>query len=108
MFQVILDTILPEALMMGVDYGLFWTLNPKSLDPFTKAFSLRKKQEDMNAWNIGNYVRMAIASSFSNSVKYPDKPYTMTKAPREKTPEDIKEYVKQRAMAINSRFGKEE
>ena len=68
------DTILPNALSIGVDYDLFWVLNPKSLQPFVKAFSLKQQYDDAVAWNIGRYVQQAISSNFAKNFKYPNKP----------------------------------
>jgi len=39
--------------MIGVEYDLFWRLNPKSLTPFVKAFSMKAKYEDSLAWTMG-------------------------------------------------------
>lgn len=93
--------------MMGVDYELFWTLNPKSLSPFIKAFGLKQKHEDFMAWNLGNYVREAVASAFIKNAKYPTKPHSEQSAPAEMTSDEIKSRVMQRAIALNARFEKE-
>ena len=69
------DTILPNALSIGVDYDLFWSLNPKSLEPFVKAFSLKEKHADYLAWLQGKYIQMAVGSTLSKEVKYPSKPF---------------------------------
>ena len=69
---------LVQALKVGVDYDLFWKLNPTSLQPFFEAYT--EKQKDnmyMNnnyAWLIGQYVAEAISANFSKSHRYPDKP----------------------------------
>lgn len=94
--------------MMGVDYELFWTLNPKSLSPFVKAFELKQKYHDFMAWNMGNYILEAIASSMSKNAKYPSKPHSEKSKDVAMTSDEIKERVRLRAIAINSRFGKEE
>lgn len=76
------------ALMMGVDYELFWTLNPRKLKPFQKAYSQRQKikYEEMNyrAWINGLYVQNAIGSAFSKRGKYPDKPFRFNESINEK------------------------
>jgi hypothetical protein len=69
-----MDEILPNALMIGVDYDLFWTLSPKSLKPFIKAFHLRQDYERFQAWQIGAYVQQAIGASLSKDAKYPKPP----------------------------------
>lgn len=93
--------------MIGVDYDLFWTLNPKSLSPFIKAFSLRQKYDDAMAWQAGVYVRMAIASSFSKDVKYPNKPLMDKAEPKQMSADEIKRRFVAHAKLINSTLGKE-
>lgn len=92
--------------MIGVDYELFWVLNPKSLSPFVKAFNLKQQHEDFMAWQYGKYVKMAIVSSLNKDSKYPDKPlmYSVETDPYE----DMKERFKNRVEVLNSRFSKGE
>lgn len=93
---------------MGVDYELFWTLNPKSLSPFVKAFSLKQEYNDTLAWQYGMYVRLAIGSSFSKDSKYPSKPLLTKKvADTTMSPEEIKARVMAKMNKLNSQFGKE-
>lgn len=91
--------------MMGVDYDLFWTLNPKSLDPFIKAFSMKQKYDNICSWRDGMYIRMAVASVLDSSVKYPTSPIEADKelTPAEKSLE-IRKKVMERMIVINSRF----
>ena len=99
---------------MGVDYELFWTLNPKTLKPFIKAFSLKQRQDDFLAWQQGAYIRLAIASVFAKSekVKYPPEPLgekQYKKKVKQPSQQDlIKEKMMERMRAINQRFRKEE
>jgi hypothetical protein len=93
--------------MMGVDYELFWTLNPKSLSPFTKAFSLKQKYDDSMAWQSGVYIRMAIVSSLNKEAKYPKRPMMADKV-KEKgmSSEEIKNRVMAQSQKINAKFEK--
>lgn len=95
--------------MMGVDYDLFWTLNPKSLQPFIKAFELKQKNNDTMAWQFGQYVRMAIASVLSKDGKYPQKPILSKDevVAKQMSAEEIKARFMAHAQRINARFGKE-
>lgn len=111
-----MDDILPEALMIGVDYDLFWTLSPKSLKPFVKAFHLRQDYERFNAWQAGLYIQKAIGSSFSKDNKYPDPPEIGATAKRiSKSKDDLEkqkqELIREKFLAqvnvINHRFAKE-
>lgn len=98
--------------MMGVDYELFWTLNPKSLTPFIKAFVLKQKQADRLAWQSGMYIRMAIASNFGKQAKYPTHPFLEDARTIEVDPEEQQHLIKDKFMIrmkqLNSRFGEEE
>jgi hypothetical protein len=89
--------------MIGVDYDLFWKLNPKSLEPFIKAFSLKQKYDDTVAWYSGMYVKMAIASSFNKSAKYPSVPMTSEKVEYEMPQEVIKSRFLKHMEAINAK-----
>lgn len=108
----ILNNILPQALMMGVDYDLFWTLNPKSLAPFIKAFELSQRNEDRLAWQSGQYIKLAIGSSMSNKVKYPKEPFMGWGENEKVVVEDtatrkmkkIKQTMMERMGILNSRF----
>jgi len=98
--------------MMGVAYDLFWTLNPKSLKPFIKAFSLKQKYDDMLAWQSGHYIRLAIGSSMNKSIKYPTSPLLEGKVKKEMTLEEKRKEMKDKMMGrmnlINKKFGKGE
>lgn len=91
--------------MIGVDYDTFWTLNQKSLQPFIKAFSLKKKDENEGYWLQGLYIQHAIASCFNKDSKYPKKPFSQSDDSQQ---ESIKERFMRDMNIINSRFRKEE
>lgn len=97
--------------MIGVDYELFWTLNPKSLTPFFKAFSMKIKYEDRMTWQQGAYIRMAIASCFNKDSKYPSSPLASTKLVQE-TEEEKQQRIKNKMFKqmefLNQRFRKED
>lgn len=95
--------------MMGVDYELFWTMNPKELTPFIKAFELKRQYDDILSWQQGIYIKLAIASSLSKDIKYPKTPMCKESAPV--TPEQRQQTIKQRFMnhiaQINAKFERE-
>lgn len=99
-----MEETLPNALMMGVDYDLFWTLNPKSLSPFVKAFDLKQKYDDTLAWKQGAYIKVAIASALDKNAKYPEKPFSMKNENVVMTPQQIKEKMMATAEIINTRL----
>lgn len=66
------------ALQLNVDYHLFWTLNPKKLQPFITANQEQKKQKmehaNFKAWLNGIYTTYSIAAVMGENSKYPEKP----------------------------------
>lgn len=88
--------------MIGVDYDLFWSLNPESLAPFIKAFKMKIDYDNRMVWQTGAYIKMAISSSFNKNVKYPKEPPTVEK--REVTQEEIMARFMNHVEMINSRF----
>lgn len=95
--------------MIGVDYELFWTLNPKSLSAFIKAFSLKQKYDDAMAWQAGMYIKLAIASSLGKDNKYPKKPFLENESEQKPmSQEEIKRRFMIHAQLINSKFRKED
>lgn len=94
--------------MIGVNYEQFWTLNPKSLSPFVKAFVLKQQYDDMNAWSQGRYIMLAVASLFDKKTKYPTKPFLNSidsnGNPKETKQEEIKRKFMERMEIINTRF----
>lgn len=95
---------------MGVDSELFWTFNPKDLSPFAKAFSMKRKQKDMEHWQQGMYTRLAVASAMAKGNKYPDKPIfsNFVNKQEEPDPEEQQALIRRRFMdhvaLLNSRF----
>ena len=65
--------------MIGIDYNLFWTLNPTKIKPFIRAFNLKQEREQLQldtlAWNIGGYVISVVNAVLSGGKEtYPQKP----------------------------------
>ena len=67
---------------IGVDYVLFWTLNPKKIEPFIEAHKQKQIfwQEEVNftAWLNGVYITNAIATCFSENHQYPNMPISLS------------------------------
>lgn len=103
MYDIILTKILPNALFIGVDYSLFWTLTPRTIKPFYEAFFLRQKYDDAMMWQQGAYIRLAIASTLSKNAKYPKIPNLSVEKPIDKGAE-IKNKFLARMNEINARF----
>lgn len=92
--------------MIGVSYDVFWTLNPKSLSHFIKAFEYKQAYDDTLAWQQGNYIRLAIASVMAKNAKYPEHP--ASHKPKQITQHDIKAKFLNHVAMINSNFVEEE
>lgn len=60
---------MPEALAIGVDYNLFWSLNPKRLKPFLEANKLKLKQQNEFMWLQGMYIFDAVSVAIYNNFK---------------------------------------
>lgn len=60
---------LPEALAIGIDYNLFWKLNPCKLEPFLKARNLKLKMKNEELWLQGLYVYNAISVALANGFR---------------------------------------
>lgn len=108
LYQHILENILPNALMIGVPYDLFWSLNPKSLKPFIRAFVLKQQYDDTIAWQQGFYNRNAIVSAMNKSAKYPTRPIFTTENKQEVKTDIIKERFLRHAKMMNIKLGKGE
>lgn len=82
---------------IGVDYVLFWTLNPKQIKPFIEAHKQKQMlwQEEVNftAWLNGIYVSSAIAACLGENSPYPEKPISFDgKNQEQKTSFDAKKF----------------
>ena len=78
---------------------------PKELEPFEKAYKLKKNEKDIEQWQLGQYICAAI-SCISPKGKYPKKPmFQIGEEEKEITERDIRKaiLIEQRymAMAIN-------
>ena len=61
---------LPGALQIGVDYGLFWQLTPKKMEPFLKAYESRQKEQlefiNIAGWVNGMYAGYSLGAAMFN------------------------------------------
>ncbi len=111
--ELIHTTWLPQALVIGVSYELFWTLNPKTLEPFIEAFKQRQiaKRDEINlsAWLNGAYVANAISACFGKNGQYPSEPITLNNTKEESEEKTVNaEVLKFGAFAVlfNEKFEK--
>lgn len=97
-----MDDIFPQALMIGVSDDKFWDMNPKSLEPYIKAFSRKQELIAGYMWQMGAYVRLAVGSVLSKDCKYPTSPPKFLT--QEQKQEEIRRKFLNRMEEINARF----
>ena len=80
---------LPTALVYGMTEAEFWTMNPKRIRPYKKAYEMKLKEKDEESWLQGLYFHQALLASVGNMFRgkgakpyqYPDKPFTSSSKP---------------------------
>lgn len=73
---------------------MFWTLNPKELESFNKAFELSQEISDINNWQLGRYIQHAVASClFDKKATYPNKPFIYEQKLEERISEEERERI---------------
>lgn len=79
MKELIEREYLPQALAIGVEYSLFYSLNPKKMDSFVEGFRLKQEIEldkiYLETWLTGQYVLSAIGVIVGGS-EYPIEPHS--------------------------------
>lgn len=86
---------------IGVDYKLFWHLNPRKLRAFEEADKIRTEKQDYLNWLLGRYFMFALDASVCNSWlwrgkgdaphKYIEKPFLAVIEEKEEKPKAYKE-----------------
>lgn len=91
---------------MGIDYNLFWKLNPRKLEPFLKAREIQFKRKNEELWLQGVYFYNAISVCMANAFrKKGSKSYNYLEEPikvgEENEFEKEQKAIKERQKAIN-------
>lgn len=108
-----MEEYLPRALQLGVDYKLFWSLNPRKLKPFVLAYELelKDKMEEMNfsSWMIGIYMSYSMASVLGENSNYPESPLSLFEQKDDEMDRSVRESELFGAYAamFNKTFNKE-
>ena len=86
---------------MGVDYNLFWHLNPMKLRAFEEADKIKTEKQDYLNWLLGRYFMSALDASVCNSWlwrnkgdtphKYIEKPFLVQVEEKEEKDNTYKE-----------------
>lgn len=91
--EIIENVYLPQALTIGVDYDLFWSLNPRKLQPFVKSFKMKQeiKTEDINfqTWLQGIYFGQALVAILDKNQEYFNEPIDFQKIKEQKSQEEL-------------------
>ena len=101
---------------IGVDYNVFWSLNPRLLKPFVKAYELKRKMEDEKMWMMGMYVENAVFVAVEHNLagrkaknKYMEKPLLQdiksdnSEKPKEMSHEEKMQKVNAIFASLNAR-----
>ena len=69
------------CLALGISEELFWTLNPRRIQPYLEADKLVQEKRDAEMWRMGMYVHNAVAVAIDkilngrkSTLEYMDKP----------------------------------
>ena len=102
---------LPGALQIGVDYGLFWQLTPKKMEPFLKAYESRQKEQlefiNIAGWVNGMYAGYSLGAAFGESVRMSQRNRFRSSDRRKmcrKTPTGKPRYFSAYAAMFNKQF----
>ena len=91
--EVIENVYLPQALTIGVDYDLFWSLNPRKLQPFVKSFEMKQKMKteyiNFQTWLQGIYFGKALVASLDKNQEYFKEPIDFQKIKEQKSQEEL-------------------
>lgn len=78
------DEAAPWYLSIGMPLEQFWDGDPKIAICYRKAEEHRLRSRERELWRQGLYLQCAIASAFSESVRYPDRPEPVTREEAER------------------------
>jgi len=91
--EIIENVYLPQALTIGVDYDLFWSLNPRKLQPFVKSFKMKQKIKteyiNFQTWLQGIYFGKALVASLDKNQEYFKEPIDFQKIKEQKSQEEL-------------------
>ena len=91
--EIIENVYLPQALTIGVDYDLFWSLNPRKLQPFVNSFKMKQeiKTEYINyhTWLQGIYFGRALVAILDKNQEYFKEPIDFQKIKEQKSQEEL-------------------
>ena len=107
-YHEILENLCPDYMAMGMSWDEYWYGDPLMTIAYRKAYELKSKSRNHDAWLQGMYIYEALVDvapilrAFSKESKptpYPDKPYALTEeeAKKRKEKEEVKRDQKNQA-----------
>jgi len=91
--EIIENVYLPQALTIGVDYDLFWSLNPRKLQAFVKSFKMKQKIKaeyiNYQTWLQGIYFGRALVATLDKNQEYFEEPIGFQKIKEQKSQEEL-------------------
>lgn len=105
----------PQAILFGMTYEQFWEDNPQLFWVYGRTYQMKKeieyKENDINAWNIGQYVLIALTQNSSNMFSkqkkdiYPKQPNTIKNDMQSNNSNNkIREKFERFAISFNKNF----
>lgn len=91
--EIIENVYLPQALTIGVDYNLFWSLNPRKIQAFVKSFKMKQKIKaeyiNYQTWLQGIYFGRALVATLDKNQEYFEEPIGFQKIKKQKSQEEL-------------------
>ena len=102
------NEIRPYWIFATKGYGLSiedidWS-SPADLEPYGKAKQIEENEKDIGRWQLGQYISVAIGSSFSKNCKYPEKPMFQLKDEVDLSDEEIYERELRKALLAEEQW----
>lgn len=89
---------------IGIDYRLFWHLNPTKLKPFAEADELKQKnklkEQELISYMHNIYTLRAIGACLSKKSKYPEKPLNILASDKKQDKELTEDEIKRQREAL--------
>ena len=78
--------------------------SPSDLEPYGKAKQIEENAKDIGRWQLGQYISVAIGSSFSKNCKYPEKPMFQMKDEVDLSDKEIYERELRKALMAEEQW----
>lgn len=120
-YTKVFDEAFPFYLSIGMSSEEYWNGEPSLVIPYRKAYQLKQKQQNYNAWLQGMYfydaltrvapIFNAFAKEGSRTEPYPDEPYPITREDKDEQERRKNERIRREQLehfkAMVANFNKE-